>query len=398
MRAFAAANQKKEVNTIVKITGGKVLLPSGTFNADVIVRDGIIEDITAAPVEIPGAMIYDARGMHVVPGGIDLHIHGGGGCEFIEATEEAFRTGIDSHLQFGTTSILPTLPACPVETIRKSVRICEKLAEEPYSPVLGLHLEGPYLNPKKVGAIMPEYVTPPKKEDYESILDSTRVIKRWDLAPELPGAEEFIRCLREHSVLASIAHTEAEYLDVLKAWECGATLATHFYNAMSGVHNVREYKHEGTIESIYLIPDMAVEVIADGKHVPPTILNLIYRFKGSDRIALITDALGASAGAGEKGIFDPRVIIEDGVCKLSDRSALAGSIATMDILIKTVVDAGIPFDEAIKMSSETPAKIIGVEDRKGTIEKGKDADIVIYDNFCRLQFVMQRGRVVRNDL
>jgi len=385
------------MDAIVKITGGKVLTPSGTVNASVIVRNGIIEEVTERSVEIPDAVEYDAKGMYVVPGGIDIHIHGGGGSEYVETTEEAFRTALESHVRFGATSILPTLPACPVEKIWKGIALCEKLMAEPGSPVLGLHLEGPYLNPRKVGAIIPEYVTPPIKEDYEAILDSTKVIRRWDMAPELPGVEDFGKCLQRHSVLGSIAHTEAEYDVVRKAFDLGFTHATHFYNAMSSVHNVREYKHEGTIESVYLIPEMTVEVIADGKHVPPTILRLIWQIKGSDRTALVSDALGASAGAGS-GIFDERVVIHDGVCKLADHSALAGSIATMDRLVKTMVDAGIPFSEVVRMSSETPARIIGVDDRKGTLEKGKDADIVMYDDSISLRFVMQKGRVVRDDL
>lgn len=387
-----------DVDTIIKITGGKVMTPSGTVNADVIVRNGVIEAITEASVEVPGAVEYDARGMHVVPGGIDIHIHGGGGCEFIEATEESFRTAMDSHAVFGTTSFLPTLPACPVHKIRESVAICEKLISEPDSPLLGLHLEGPYLNPRKIGAIIPEFVTPPVKEDYQSILDSTDVIRRWDYSPELPGADEFAICLREHSVLASLAHTEAGYDQVSHAYECGCTHATHFYNAMTSVHNVREYKHEGTVESVYLVPEMTVEVIADGKHIPPAILRLVHQIKGSDRMVLVTDALGASAGASAAGIFDERVIIHDGVCKLSDHSALAGSIATMDVMVKTMTDAGVPFEEVIRMTSETPARIIGVQDRKGSLQKGKDADIVIYDNDIKLKFVMQRGKVIRDDL
>lgn len=384
-------------NRITKITGGKVFTSSGVRNATVIIKDGVISEITEAPVEIPEAKVIDARGMNVAPGGIDIHIHGGGGREFIEGTEEAFRTAIDAHSYYGMTSILPTLPACPVGTMKEAVRICEKLMSEPDSPVLGLHFEGPYLNPEKVGAIIPEYVTPPIKEDYEAILEGTKVVRRWDASPELSGIEEFGRSLKSHGVLASIAHTVAEYPDVRKAYEAGFTHATHFYNAMTSVHNVREYKHEGTVESVYAIPEMTVEVIADGKHIPPVILRLIWMIKGADKTALVTDALGCSAG-GEANIFDPRVVLHDGVCKLSDHSALAGSIATLDRLVRTAVEAGIPFSDAVRMSSETPAGIIGVQDRKGSIAKGKDADIVFYDDAVELKFVMRRGQVLRNDL
>ena len=366
--------------------------------ATVIVEDRHIAEISEDPIEIEGAEIIDAQGLRVVPGGIDLHFHGGGGRDFMEGTEEAFRAAMEAHVKHGMTGCLATVAACPVKTIKDCVEVSEKLLEDPSTPFVGLHLEGPYLNPAKIGAIIPEYVTPPIPSDYEEILSSTKVLKRWDASPELPGMEAFGRCLREHGVLGSIAHTVAEYDDVRKAFEAGFTHATHFYNAMTNVHNVREYKHEGTVESIYLIPEMTVEVIADGKHVPPTILRLIWMIKGADRTALISDSL-ACAASDSDFIFDPRVVIHDGVCKLADHSALAGSIATMDRLVRTMaVEAGIPFADVVKMSAETPARILGISDRKGALARGLDADIALYDADVRLKFVMQRGRVVTSEL
>lgn len=366
--------------------------------ATVVVEDRQIAEISDGPVEIDGAEIIDAKGLKVVPGGIDLHFHGGGGRDFMEGTEEAFKVAMETHVKHGMTGCLPTVAACPVQTIRDCAEVSRKIMADPASPMIGMHLEGPYLNPKKVGAIIPEYVTPPIPADYESILDEYDVIKRWDASPELPGMEAFGRCLREHGVLGSIAHTVAEYEDVRKAYDAGFTHATHFYNAMTNVHNVREYKHEGTVESIYLIPEMTVEVIADGKHVPPTILKLIWMIKGADRTALISDSL-ACAASDSSFIFDPRVVIHDGVCKLADHSALAGSIATMDRLVRTMtLEAGIPFADVVKMSAETPARILGISDRKGALARGLDADIAIYDADIRLKFVMQRGRIAASEL
>ena len=173
---------------------------------------------------------------------------------------------------------------------------------------------------------------------------------------------------------------------------------THFYNAMPGFHNKREYKYEGTVESVYLIDDMTVECVADGIHVPPTILRMVYKIKGVERMALITDALACAASDSDKA-FDPRVIIEDGVCKLSDRSALAGSIATTDRLIRTMVQqADVPLEDAIRMASETPAKIMNVYDRKGSLAKDKDADILVLDNDLNIRCVWQMGKIIENSL
>ena len=182
--------------------------------------------------------------------------------------------------------------------------------------------------------------------------------------------------------------------DIQTAYEAGYTHATHFYNAMPGFHKRREYKYEGTVESIYLIDDMTVEVVADGIHVPPTILRLVYKIKGVERTCLITDAL-ACAASDSQTAFDPRVIIEDGVCKLADRSALAGSIATMDRLIRTMVQkAEIPLEDAVRMASETPARIMGVYDRKGSLQRGKDADIQILDKDLNVRAVWAMGKLV----
>ena len=220
-------------------------------------------------------------------------------------------------------------------------------------------------------------------------------MRRWDTAPELPGSIEMGQYITGKGIVAAIGHTAAEYQHVKAAWDAGYTLATHFYNAMPGFHNVREYKHAGTVESVYLMENMSVEMIADGIHVPIPILRLIHRMKGVERTALVTDALAVTASDSDKA-FDPRVIIEDGVCKLSDRSALAGSIATMDRLIRTIVkDAELPLQDAVRMASETPARIMGIYDRKGSLQRGKDADIAIYDQDLNLQSVYSLGELAQ---
>jgi N-acetylglucosamine-6-phosphate deacetylase len=267
------------------------------------------------------------------------------------------------------------------------------MAEEG-SPILGLHLEGHYLSPKKAGAQLPDAIKNPDPAEYKPLIEDFPCIKRWDIAPELDGALELGEYLTSKGVLPSIAHTSAVYDDVVKGYEVGYRHVTHFYNAMGGFHNVREYKQEGTVESVYLIDGMTVEVIADGIHVPIPLLKLVYKIKGVEGTALCTDGLSCSAGD-ENMYLDPRFIIENGVCKLADRSALAGSVATMDRLIRTMVnEAGVTLFDAVRMSSETPARIMGVFDRKGSIKAGKDADMCIYDADLNLKGVIAYGKKV----
>lgn len=382
-----------------QIINGRILTPQGWLEGgSVIVEDGKIAEFSNNNFAIEGAEIIDAKGCDIVPGGIEMHVHGGGGRDFMEGEEEAFRVAIDAHMQYGTTSIFPTLSSSTVPMIEKACETCTKLMAEPNSPILGLHLEGPYFNPKQAGAQIPEWIKAPVKEEYEYLLEKWPCLKRWDEAPELEGSHEFIKCCCKHGVLPSIGHTRAKYEEVAAANELGMTHATHFYNAMPVVYKNREFKETGTVESIFALENMTVEMIADGIHVPPVMLRMIYQIKGVERTALITDALACAASKDDTA-FDPRVVLEDGVCKLADRSALAGSIATMDRLVRTCVQqAGIPMEDACRMISETPAKIMGVYDRKGSLEKGKDADIIFFDKAQELTFVMQMGRIVRNEL
>ena len=382
-----------------QIINGRILTPQGWLEGgSIIVEGNKIKAVANTDLPIEGAEVLDAKGCHVVPGGIEMHVHGGGGRDFMAGTEEAFRVAVQAHLEYGTTSICPTLSSSTVPMIEQAMETCDKLMAEPDSPILGLHLEGPYFNPKQAGAQIPEWIKAPVAEEYEPLLKKSKCLKRWDEAPELPGSIEFIKCCCQHGVLPSIGHTRAKYDEVHAANEAGMTHATHFYNAMPVVYKNREFKETGTVESIFAEENMTVEMIADGIHVPPVMLRMIYQIKGVERTALVTDSLACAATHGDAA-FDPRVILEDGVCKLADRSALAGSIATMDRLIRTCVQqAGIPLEDACRMASETPAKIMKVYDRKGSLEAGKDADIIMLDPNLELTYVMQMGHEVVNKL
>ena len=337
---------------LTQIINAKILTPQGWLkDGSVLMRDNKILEVTNCDLAVIGAELIDAKGMYVVPGGVEIHCHGGGGGDFMEGTEEAFRTAINAHMKHGTTSIFPTLSSSTVPMIEAAAETCTRLMAEPDSPVLGLHLEGHYLNMKMAGGQMPENIKDPDPKEYIPIVEKWGCIKRWDAAPELPGAMQFGKYITGKGILASV-------------------------------------------ESIYLIDDMTVEVVADGIHVPPTILRLIYKIKGVERACVITDALACAASESNVA-FDPRVIIEDGVCKLADRSALAGSVATMDRLIRTLVQkAEIPLEDAVRMASETPSRIMGVYDRKGSLQKGKDADILILDQDLNIRAVWAMGKLV----
>ncbi|MBQ2912101.1 MAG: N-acetylglucosamine-6-phosphate deacetylase [Bacteroidales bacterium] len=382
---------------LTQIINGKIHTPQGWLkNGSVIISENKILEVSNCDLAVVGAKIVDARGMYIVPGGVEIHVHGGGGRDFMEGSEDAFRTAVAAHMQHGTTSIFPTLSSSSIPMIKAAAETTEKLMAEKDSPILGLHLEGHYFNMKMAGGQIPEYIKNPDPNEYIPLLEETNCIKRWDASPELPGALQFGKYVSSKGILVSVAHTQAEFEDIRAGFEAGYTHATHFYNAMPGFHKKNEYKYEGTVESIYLMDDMTVEAIADGIHVPPTILRLIYKVKGVEKTALITDAL-ACAASDSKTAFDPRVIIEDGVCKLADRSALAGSIATMDRLIQTMtLKAEVPLFDVIRMISETPSKIMGVYDRKGSLERGKDADILLLDNHLEVRGVWAMGKMVKN--
>ena len=378
-----------------QFVNGRILTPKGWLDGGSIVTDGNrIRCVSNIDLHVVGAEIIDVNGGYIVPGGIDIHTHGGGGRDFIEGCEDAFREAVNAHLKHGTTSIYPTLSSSTIPTIEAACNVCEKLMAEANSPVLGLHIEGSYINPKEAGAQNPVLIKAPVIYEYETLLSKYKCIKRWDEAPELPGSVRFIKTCNMHGVLTALTCTRATYKDVVEAHKAGMTHAAHFYNAMPVVYKEHEFKVPGTVESVYAMQDMTVEVIADGLHVPPVMLKVVHKIKGVERMALITDSLAYAASEGDVSA-EPRVIMEDGVCKLADRSALAGSIATMDTLIRTCIQkANIPMEDVFRMASETPAKIMGVFDRKGSIEEGKDADIIVFDRDINLTYVMQMGNEV----
>ncbi len=387
------------------IYNAKLITPERIIeNGYIVYENGKITDIgTNAEAESFEGIKINAEGKYLAPGFIDIHCHGGGGADFMDGTEEAFKTAAIAHSKHGTTTMLPTTLTCDNKELVKSFEIFNKVKKEDFggANIIGLHLEGPYFNPEQAGAQDPRYIRSPKKEDYEYIYkEANGAILRWSMAPELPGADEFGAFLKDKGILASIAHTNASYQDVVTAYENGFNLLTHFYSAMSTIVRVGGYRIPGVIESGYIIEGMNVELIADGHHLPKELLNMVYKIKGADRIALVTDSMrGAGTDAKEMilGSLDNglKCIVEDGVAKLPDRTAFAGSVCTTDRLVRTMYKtAGVPLIDAIKMITATPAKLINIDKTKGCLALGKDADFVLFDDDINIAYTIVNGKVI----
>lgn len=387
----------------MKIINGRMISPAGVVEGGtVVVRDGKILQVERGDVSAPGAQVVDAMGMYVSPGFIDLHVHGGGGFDFMDGHEAAFLAIAKMHARYGTTSMLPTTLTGAKEEILDTLSVYERVLPKNTqgAQFLGLHLEGPYFAMSQRGAQDPRYIRNPDPAEYKEILERAYLIRRWSAAPELEGAMEFARYARGKGVLVSMAHTDAIYEEALEGFGNGYTLATHLYSAMSGVTRRNAYRYAGVIEATFLIDDMDVEIIADGVHLPAPLLQLVYKIKGAARTALITDAMRAAGmPEGESTLGNLhhglKVVVEDGVAKLPDRSAFAGSVATADRLVRTMIrEGGVPLPEAVRMITATPAAILGLSDSKGALAPGKDADIVIFDKEIRVQATIIKGQMV----
>lgn len=368
----------------------------------VLVTDGVITAVAEGDVPFADALEIDAGGNYIAPGFIDIHVHGGGGYDFMDGSEEAFLKIAQLHARYGTTALFPTTLTSEKEDLLHTLELYEQASKknEKGAQFLGLHLEGPYFALSQRGAQDPRYIRDPDPAEYEAIIASSSSIKRWSAAPELKGAIAFGKYVTSKGILAAVAHTDAIYEQVLEAFENGYTLVTHLYSAMSGVTRRNAFRYAGVIESAYLLDGMDVEIIADGVHLPAPLLKLVYKIKGPDRTALITDAMRAAGmpegesvlGNVENGL---KVIVEDGVAKLPDRSSFAGSVATADRLVRTLVQqADVPLADAVRMMTSTPARIMNVADKKGALVAGKDADIVLFDAEIDVQMTMIKGRIV----
>lgn len=387
----------------IKIINGTIVTGGESFAGNVVIKDGIIDYVGQdSPVVPEDSEVIDAKGCHVAPGFIDMHTHGAGGADFMDGTVEAYLTAARMHAIHGTTLLYPTTLTSTNELLYGSFETYVKASElnKDGAQFGGMHLEGPYFSPLYAGAQDPRYLRNPRPEEYLEILDRCPALARWSFAPELDGSEEFAAELRKRGIVASIGHTNATFGECDAAYKAGANLMTHFYSCMSTVSRRNAFRYAGTIEYGYIQDGMDIEIIADGIHVPQDLLHLLLKIKGVERISLVTDSMRA-AGMPEGpsilgGLADGQeVIVEDGVAKLLDRTAFAGSVATADRLVRTMVQvAGCSIEDAVRMITENPARVMGISDRKGALKAGMDADVVVFDENVNIKSTIINGKIV----
>lgn len=384
------------------IINGRIIAPQGVLEGKaLILEDGRIAGVRK---DIPaGARIIDAEGRYVAPGFIDMHTHGAGGADFMDGTVKAYLTAARMHAAHGTSLLYPTTLTSTNEALFDSLATYEKAllsSGKEGAAFGGMHLEGPYFAPEMAGAQDPRYLRDPRPEDYRAILDRTNSIARWSFAPERPGSPEFAAELKKRGIVSSIGHTNATFADCDAAYKAGCSLMTHFFSCMSTITRRNAYRYAGVIEYGYWQDGMDIEIIADGIHVPADLLKLVVKIKGTEHIALVTDSMRAAGMPEGPSILGgleggQEVIVEDGVAKLLDRSAFAGSVATADRLVRTMVrEGGVPVEDAVRMITANPARIMGVDKCKGKIEVGYDADIVIFDENISVYNTIIKGNEI----
>ncbi|UKT66121.1 N-acetylglucosamine-6-phosphate deacetylase [Pedobacter mucosus] len=392
-----------EASNRIKIFNGTAIGPNSLLkDACVLIENGKIIEITDKNIEFSNAEVIDAKSKYISPGFIDIHVHGGGGHDFMDNTLEAFLGIANTHAKFGTTAMMPTTLSCEKDDLLKTLDLYAIADKQNFNGAsfIGLHIEGPYFSMEQRGAQDPRYIRNPDEEEYKEVLAYSKDIKRWSAAPELNGALAFGKYMQQHGIMPAIAHTNAIYEEIVKALDYGFTHATHFYSCMTGVTRRNAFRYAGVIEAAYLIDQMTVEIIVDGVHLPAPLLKLVYKIKGANKTALITDAMRAAGMPPGESILGSlkdglKVIVEDNVAKLPDRSAFAGSVATTNLLVRNMMElADVPLIDAVRMASLTPAEIIGIDYKKGSIEKGKDADILIFDQHININNTILNGKSV----
>jgi N-acetylglucosamine-6-phosphate deacetylase len=326
----------------------------------------------------PGIEIIDGRGATAVPGLIDIHIHGGGGADFMDGTAEAARTVLRTHLRAGTTSVLATLMTAPAERIREAVRAVNDASAG--GTVLGLHLEGPHIAVSKRGAQPAESVRPFDIREIAAIARLSKTpISIVTLAPELPGARAYVHALVRRGIIPAAGHSEATFQQAIEGFEAGIRHGTHLFNAMTGIH----HREPGLAGALLLNEEASVEVIADGIHLHPATVFLVLTAKPGDSVVLVTDAT-RPAGSKKPPLRTPE-------------GRLYGSTLTLLDAVRNVVRwSDWPLESVLPLATANPARLLGVDGRKGFLKRGADADIVLLDKRLNVRQVFVRGKRIRD--
>lgn len=377
----------------------RVCTPYTFHNAAVLVRNGRIEAISEHIDPPENTRVIDAQGRLLTPGYIDLHVHGGGGRSVMEGSAEAIVEMARSHALHGTTAILPTTLSMPLPDMARAAQaVAQAMAQPLPHTILGVHQEGPCLSPAQGGAQATDTLLTPSTADLTSLIEECPCLKMMGVAPELEGAMALGRRLSERGVVVSAAHTDADYDTMAQAVLNGFSDVTHLYSACSSVVRRNAFRVAGVVEAGLEMSELTTQVIADSCHLPPALLRLIYRCKGADGMYAVTDGLEFSAAPQKEGVLYTQkngqpCLYEDGVMKLPDRRAFAGSVATMSRLVRTLVRVGIPLNDALRMATDTPARRIGAA-RKGRVAVGYDADLLLLDDTLHVSFVMAGGSIL----
>jgi N-acetylglucosamine-6-phosphate deacetylase len=360
-------------------TNARLIFPDGVRDGlELAVEQGKISAIRKQ-TQARREEIIDLSGNYLSPGFIDLHVHGALGHDAMDASAAAFRAIRDFHASGGTTSLLLTTTTAPINRLAEVLGAVRD-SRSSISAIVGVHVEGPFISKAKCGAQRAEFIQDPSPDRVQQLLEHSDVIKRVTIAPELPGALEAIKNFHTHGISVSGGHSDAWDEDSRAAFESGMHNVTHTFNCMSSARRRGVYRVGGLLEFALSEPQISCELIADGHHVLPTLMTMLYRAKGPGGICLVTDATaGAGLSDGSRfSLFGNDCIVEDGVCLLADRSALAGSASRMIDLVRTVVKkVNLPLHEAVAMATQNPARAIRIE-TKGTLKVGADADLVVF--------------------
>tara|TARA_B100001245_G_scaffold227036_1_gene203055 strand:- start:563 stop:1738 length:1176 start_codon:yes stop_codon:yes gene_type:complete len=384
------------------ITGGNIITPRKILeDHSIVIENDKIAGIIPSKITIDNCQSISADGLYVSPGFIDLHVHGGNGSDFMDATVEDIREIIRYHTQGGTTGLLATTASESHLNIMDAIQALDQAHPITGAKLLGIHIEGPYFNYDKRGCHLATAIRDPQPEDYLPMLEATDLIRLMTLAPEIDGADQLIAELSHRGIVASCGHTNASYRQIQKACELGLQHSTHLYCAMSGVIKNGPQREGGVIESTLLMDHLTTEVIADGQHLPAELLKLAVKCKGFDRLAVVTDA---QRGAGmPDGIYafgsknGTKSIVKNGVATTPDNTGYASSTIQMNQAIRVMRDlADVPLVEAIKMASLVPARIIGVDDQLGSLEVGKIADLVLFNQTIDVHKVIINGKPIES--